>query len=142
MDMWMFCSPLHLFLSVCVRVHMCRSLQTQAAMKTMTFKPVDGPSGEGMNSLRLKHLLLSPASTRIQPWFQIDYRLVGCQTTPCGANEHGEATMKDMPKVVFFPQQVRNAKEALLLGYKALSYLHCLGFYPAHFLVLICGNQT
>lgn len=105
----------------------------------MTFKPVDGSSGEGMNSLRLKHLLLSPASTRIQPWFQIDYRLVGCATTPCGANEHGEAKMNDMP--ITYSQQVRSATEVLLLGYKALAYLHCLDIYSI-FPDLIFGNQT
>jgi hypothetical protein len=89
-------------------------------MKTMTFKPV----GEGMNSWRLKHLFLSPTTTRIQPWFQIDYRLVGCATTPCGANEHGEATMlgpQQKKNHATYSQQVRKATEALLLGYKALA---------------------
>ena len=36
-----------------------------------------------MNSFRVRHLLLSPLTTRVRPWFQIDYRMRGCALQPC-----------------------------------------------------------
>ena len=93
----------------------------------MTFKPVDGANGEGMNSFRVKHLYLSPTTTRIQPWFQLDYRLVGCNTNPCGEDEHEEETM--MNSAITYSQQVRCAMLALLRGYTALAICVFEGVY-------------
>jgi hypothetical protein len=45
-------------------------LQVQAAMRNMTFVPE-----RLYNTLRVRHRQLSPTSTRLQPWFQIDHRI-------------------------------------------------------------------
>jgi hypothetical protein len=49
--------------------------QIQAAMKTMTFKPERTQEGVNMNSYRVRHAFLSPTTTRLQPWFQVEYRI-------------------------------------------------------------------
>lgn len=53
----------------------------------MTFRPMDGQGDERFNSYRIKHLLLSPYTTKVQPWFQIDYMLQGCVSNPCSDQE-------------------------------------------------------